>query len=50
VRPNGYSETLELTFVNAEQLALFEALRTALSDKELINYILYVWINLDKAE
>jgi hypothetical protein len=50
VRPNGYSETLELTFVNAEHLALFEALRNVLSEKELINYILYIWINLDKED
>ena len=50
VRPNGYSGTLELTFVNAEHLALFEALRKDLSEKELIHYILYIWINLDKED
>ena len=50
VRPNGASSNLELIFINAEYLTIFEELKSELSEKELIDYILYIWINVDKDE
>jgi hypothetical protein len=48
VRPNGQSKQLTLIFIQAEYLALFDALRNTLSDEELTHLILYYWINIDK--
>jgi hypothetical protein len=48
VRPSGNSKNLTLIFIHTEYLALFDALRSELSEEELTHFILYYWINVDR--
>ena len=50
INPKNTSSGIELVFVHPEYLAMFKELESDMSENELINYILYIWINVDNEE